>query len=403
MVNQVENTQNVILYERGVQAAVPIMIVVFIAFLVIGMALPVLPLYVHDVLKFGPTTVGIVAGGQFVASLLSRLWAGRLADRKGPKYAVILGIMIATVGGVFYLISCLAVFIPWVAVVVLFAGRTLLGGAESLIITGGMLWALKLVSQQFAGKAISWVGMSMFAALAVGSPIGSFLYEKWAFLGVSGFAILLTLLSLWIAYQSPLIAVSAKIQHVSEAFSTVVRTVALPGLTFALSGITFGAVTSFLVLYFSLQGWEHGAYAFTAFAVSLILSRIFFGHFPDKFGGVSVTFYCLIIQAIGLLVLTIADLESLAIFGAILTGIGFSLVFPSLGSVVVKTVPEHIRGIAMGTYNAFLDLTLGLGCPVLGILADRFGINFVFEVSATTTLLAIPMTILLRQKIINLP
>jgi hypothetical protein len=39
------------------------MVVVFLSFIVIGMALPVLPLHVHDVLGFGPL-VGGHSGGR---------------------------------------------------------------------------------------------------------------------------------------------------------------------------------------------------------------------------------------------------------------------------------------------------------------------------------------------------
>ncbi len=40
----------------------PIMGLVFIAFLVIGLAMPVLPLHVHQGLGFGTFVVGLVAG-----------------------------------------------------------------------------------------------------------------------------------------------------------------------------------------------------------------------------------------------------------------------------------------------------------------------------------------------------
>ncbi|MFV0623467.1 MFS transporter [Sphingomonas sp. ac-8] len=69
----------------------PVMGGVFLSFLAIGMALPVLPLHVHDVLGFGPTVVGVVAAGQFIAALVTRFWAGSLADRCGAKRAVVLG------------------------------------------------------------------------------------------------------------------------------------------------------------------------------------------------------------------------------------------------------------------------------------------------------------------------
>src|SRR5438093_12945251 len=55
---------------RGSSVAplLPIMAAVFIAFLVIGAALPVLPLHVHETLGLGTFLVGLVAGSQFAAA-----------------------------------------------------------------------------------------------------------------------------------------------------------------------------------------------------------------------------------------------------------------------------------------------------------------------------------------------
>ncbi|SRR6266508_1335935 len=48
-------------------ALLPIMAAVFFAFLVIGIAMPVLPLHVHQGLGLGTFIVGLVAGSQFAA------------------------------------------------------------------------------------------------------------------------------------------------------------------------------------------------------------------------------------------------------------------------------------------------------------------------------------------------
>ena len=70
-------------FREATAALLPIMGAVFVAFLVIGMALPVLPLHVHQRLGFGTFLVGVVAGSQFAAAILSRVWAGRHADTRG--------------------------------------------------------------------------------------------------------------------------------------------------------------------------------------------------------------------------------------------------------------------------------------------------------------------------------
>jgi predicted MFS family arabinose efflux permease len=81
--------------------------------------------------------------------------------------------------------------------------------------------------------------------------------------------------------------------------------------------------------------------------------------------------------------------------GTAVAGVGFSLVFPSLGLEAVRRAPADNRGLAMGTYNAFLDLTLGLGSPALGYLGGHLGLGSVFFASAVAAALAIPITVLL--------
>jgi MFS family permease len=74
---------------HAVTTLLPILFVVLVAFFVVGMALPILPLHVHHELGFGTFEVGLVTGCQFVASLISRVWAGRYADARGAKRAVV--------------------------------------------------------------------------------------------------------------------------------------------------------------------------------------------------------------------------------------------------------------------------------------------------------------------------
>ena len=74
---------------RSIAALLPVMAAVFIAYLVIGLAMDVLPLHVHQGLGLSTFVSGLVAGSQFAASLISRLWAGHHADSHGAKRAVV--------------------------------------------------------------------------------------------------------------------------------------------------------------------------------------------------------------------------------------------------------------------------------------------------------------------------
>jgi MFS family permease len=115
-------------HNPSITALLPIMGVVLVAFLVIGLALPVLPLHVHQGLGLSTFVVGLVTGSQFAASLISRVWSGHYADRHGAKRAVVVGLLTAVVAGLLYLLSLRFVGTPRLSVTILLFGRALLGG-----------------------------------------------------------------------------------------------------------------------------------------------------------------------------------------------------------------------------------------------------------------------------------
>src|SRR5918911_1688772 len=78
-------------------ALAPIMVVVLVAYLIIGLAMPVLPLYVHHELGLSTFMVGVAAGVEFAAALLSRFWSGRYADTRGAKPAMVVGLVMGAV------------------------------------------------------------------------------------------------------------------------------------------------------------------------------------------------------------------------------------------------------------------------------------------------------------------
>src|SRR3954447_18826828 len=100
-------------------ALTPIMVTVLVGFVVIGAALPVLPLHVRDSLGFGPVMVGVVAGCQFAAALVARLWSGRADDARGPKWAVMPGLAAGAAAGLLYLLPLSLLSTPRVSVGVL--------------------------------------------------------------------------------------------------------------------------------------------------------------------------------------------------------------------------------------------------------------------------------------------
>lgn len=370
-------------HQTGSAAALmPIMAAVFVAFLVIGIALPVLPLHVHQGLGFGTFLVGLVAGSEFAAAIASRVWAGRQADASGPKPAMIAGLLIAAAAGLLYLCSLRFVAAPAIAVTVLVLGRALLGVAESFIIVGAQSWALALLGVQNTSKALAWIGSAMFGAFAAGAPLGTALYGRYGFIAITLATMLLPLLTL--LFVAPLRRAPST-ARVRASLIKVMAAVWVPGAASALSSIGLGAITAFSALLFVARGWAAWP-AFTVFASTFILSRILFGHLADRFGGAKVALICALVEAAGLALIAIAPAFALALTGAALTGLGYSLVYPGLGVEAARLMPTESRGLAMGAYTAFLDVALGFGTPALGLLGDHAGLGAVFGASMLAAL-----------------
>jgi MFS family permease len=370
---------------RVAAALLPIMGVVFVAFLVIGMAMPVLPLHVDDGLGLGTFVVGLVAGSQFAASLISRPWAGHYSDGRGAKRGVVAGLLAAAASGLLYLLSVGFSGSPLTSVTILLLGRALLGGAESFIITAAVSWGLALVDVRSTGKVIAWVGSAMFAAFAIGAPAGSALYAAHGFAAIA-FATAATPLGTLLLVA--LVPAVAPVHHTGFSFAKVVGVVWVPGFGSALGSVGFGAVTTFVALLFANRGWPNGWLAYTAYATAFILARIFFSHLADAIGGARVALVCALIEAVGQALIWLAVRPEMALAGAALTGFGFSLVYPGFGVEAVRRVPAQSRGLAMGAYTAFLDLAQGIASPALGLIATGATLNVLFFVSAATVLCA---------------
>lgn len=379
-----------------VTALIPLMAAVSVVFLVTGATLPVLPLHVHRTLGLGTFTVGIVAGSQFVAALGSRIWAGNYADRRGAKRAVVAGLFLAAASGAIYLASLRFLAAPLASVALLIVGRALLGAGESFVITGAQSWGLALASPRRAGRVIAWLGTAMYAALAIGAPVGTAIHAGAGFGGLALGTILVPALTL--ALVLPLAGAPAQ-PPVPRLFGKVARAVALPGLGLAFASVGFGAMTAFVVLLFVERGWQPAWLSFTIFALAFIAARLLFGGLGDRVGGARVAFGFAVIQATGLALLWAAPWAILGFVGAALTGFGYSLVYPGLAVEAVRRAPPEGRGLAIGVYTAFLDVALGLLTPVLGLLAQAADLGLIFLASAALTLCALPIAARLRHAI----
>jgi MFS family permease len=371
------------------------MAAVFSAFLVTGAALPVIPRHIHDNLGFGVFVVGLVSGAQFVVALASRLWAGAVSDRRGPKFAVVTGLVLAAIAGTFYLSSLAIPNSRVLSVAVLLAGRAVLGGAESFIMVGAQSWSLGLLPTGNAGQAIGWIGTSMFVALALGSPLGSVGYDTYGFLAIGLLTVTGALATLLFIAWGP--DIKSPAGRVKGVFASVFKGVWLPGLGMAFASINYGTMATFAVLLYVQRGWEPAWLSFSAFAASLVFVRTGLGWVPDRIGGSRTAAIFVSVQSAGMALIWCAPSAWLAFAGASLAGLGYALVYPGFGIEAVRRAPEEAKGLAMGIYTAFIDLALGVLVPTLGLLANAAGLQVIFLINALLALSALPIAIWLKS------
>jgi predicted MFS family arabinose efflux permease len=92
----------------------------------------------------------------------------------------------------------------------------------------------------------------------------------------------------------------------------------------------------------------------------------------------------------------LASSETIALCGVLLSGLGYSLVYPALGVEAIRRAPPKSRALVMGVFTAFLDLALGLASPALGLIASGTQLSTVFLVSAVLVASATLVTVRLR-------
>ena len=150
--------------------------------------------------------------------------------------------------------------------------------------TGGLAWAIAAVGPQHTGKVMVWVGIAMYAAVAVGAPLGIYLMTH---SGIGGGFVAVAWATMLFAIMVPTTAVfvpAARPHHGERLpFLKVAIRVAPFGAGLALATIGFGAIAAFAALDFQHRGWSGSGFALTGFGAAYILTRVLFGGWPDRF------------------------------------------------------------------------------------------------------------------------
>ena len=371
----------------------------FIVYLSIGLPLAVLPPYVHYRMGYSAALAGLVISIQYIATLASRPWAGRISDRAGAKVSVLWGMAACSLSGAVLMAAAALHSIPWLSLSTLMLSRLVLGVGESLGSTGSTLWGITSAGSASTAKVISFNGISTYGAMALCAPLGVVLDSFWGNppLGLASIGLLTLLIGVFsfaLASRKSPVPV-----HPGERlpFHHVVGRVAPHGMGLALGGVGYSVLATFVTLFYASRHWNGAALCLTAFGLAFIAARLLFIQTINRFGGYPVAITCLSVESVGMLLLWRSSSPWMAFSAAALTGAGFSLVFPALGIEAVKRVAINNRGAALGVFTAFSDVSFFLTGPLAGAVIGLYGYSSVFFFALVCLLLALGIAIILKQ------
>ncbi|MFC9711567.1 MFS transporter [Paenibacillus sp. NPDC056933] len=348
----------------------------FFLFFGFYLLMPTLPLYIKQ-LGISESQVGLIVGVFTLAAVIARPIVGGLLDKFGRRVFIIVGLIVFGVSIYFY---------NWTAGI----GMLIL-----LRIIHGFGWALSstaigtsitdVIPADRRGEGMGWYGMATSISMALGPIIGLWIIQRSSFSNLFIFILGLTLVSFLIAMITKI--PFAKSEH-SRRIEFFDKSVLPASLAIFFLSFTYGGITTFMPLFAESIHVSSSTF-FLVYAITLTASRPIAGKLADRYSERTIIFPSLIIAAIALLVLSFSDGLSGIIWAAILYGIGFGAAQPTLQAVILRLVPSHKKGVANASYLTALDLGIGVGAILLGVVSQYMGYKMLFTVCVISALISL--------------
>ncbi|GEN76317.1 MFS transporter [Chryseobacterium hagamense] len=368
----------------------------FLGYFIIGLSLSVLPIFINKSLGFSLVVAGLVISLQYVSTFFLRAYSGKMIDGKGPKPAVLYSMLGFSLTGIFLIMAYYFKASPSLSLIFLIITRLLTGCAEGLVGASPINWAIMAVGEEHTAKIISYNGVASYGALAIGASLGILIEHDFSLYGIGMLSIMMG--TAGFLYARTKRNVTNPNTQEGQSFWKVLRKVAPFGACLALGGLGFASISTFITLYYNYFHWNNGALCLSVFGGLFVIGRLVFSNVIKNYGGIRVAMVCLLVETTGLLIIAFGNNPEIALVGAGVTGLGFSLIFPALGVVAIKSVPASNQGSALAGYGLFIDLSLGVAGPLIGGVADVYGMAYIFPFSAGMVFIGLGLAYLLKRK-----
>lgn len=337
------------------------------------MLTPVLPIYVVEILGRTEFIAGLVVGTLTITTILVRPFSGKAIDLFNHRTIGIIGMLLCAITIFFYQ------FAQHTSLLIILR---LIHGVGWAIVTGTTVTIASMsIPKNRLGGGMGLFGVSSVFSLAIAPGLALYVINAFnfqiLFVLASTLVVIGALLVYFVAayHQAPSPQKWSWKQTISGLF---VPAAVKPALVNLCVSQTLSVILTFTPLYAAQYHIKNMGPFFTAFALTLLLSRLVTGRLIDAKG-----FRIVILPGLGVVMVSIALLSfasTLPVFimAAILYGIGYGCIHPSLQAIVVaRSLPEQ-RGAANSTLLLSSDLGFGIGATLYGFFAHFLGYQSIF-------------------------
>lgn len=360
------------------------------AYISFYMLIPSLPVYIKEITGKDALS-GLAMGVFLLAAVLFRPFAGRSIDAGNRKGFFLIGSAVFFVSALaFNCAPTLSVLLP---------ARFVQGLGWAYCNTAAGTLASDTIPKPRLAEGMGYYGLSLSVAIGIGPALALFLSQRYSFQLMfyvcAGSVLLSFLLALCMNYRRPTPTINSP-AAVKAAF--LEKKALFPSLVMFFLLIAYAAIFSFLALYGQQRQVADVGPFFTAYAVSVAVSRPLFGHLADRRGYSVVVVPGLLLCTLILLIIYAARTLPVFILAGLVYGIGFGAVQPTMQALSVLYVPPERRGSATATYFLFIDLGLGLGSVLWGLVAEDFGYELMYLTAIIPSLLSLLVYLLFARR-----
>ena len=356
--------------------------------------LPTLPLYIEDI---GATKqqIGIIMGSFAIGLLLFRPLLGQLADKRGRKIVLMIGLLSAAIAPIGYN------FVQ--SIPILFVIRAFHGISIAAFSTAFLALVADIAPVENRGELIGYMSLTNPIGMAIGPALGGYLMETYSYTAL--FTLSTALACFGLLFSLPIInpIVEAQEQAINSDSSFWLKLLAprirIPAILLFIIGLTLGNLHTFVTLFIkSAEVDLNPGFFYTVVAMASFCSRLFSGKASDRFGrGLFIT-SSLICYTLAMLILWNANSSVEFLLAAIVQGIGGGTIIPMISAMITDRSYSYERGRTFGLCMIGFDIGVALAGPIFGGIAQQIGYRNIFGFNSGITLIAIIIFINLSSK-----